>query len=331
MNYKKESFPIHQLATGEELSIHTYTFTGTKPGPDIYIQGNLHGPEIIGTPLLGMLINHIQNLDDIPGSITIVPCANPIAVQHVANNVQLGRWNQKNGNNWNRIFTIHKNFTTHQDYLDHYHALLENEDTSVEDKLAARLYLLSYKAQYVLDVHTTGCENINHLFTFKRSHSIFNELNADVHLETDPNDCSTTFDEAHIVPVLNEKEENWPHACTWEIHHHSHIDQKVLDLRFSQLLDWLNSLWKKEKSDKFPKHIIPFEKTKGLIAPIGGYYIWQHPVGTVVKEGEIYAHVYQPHSHTFTELKAKYDFIILGLYGIQAPSSGDEIAFIGLL
>jgi len=331
MNYQKKSYPITQLATGEELFIHTYTFHGSKPGQNIYIQANLHGPEIIGTPLLGMLIDYIQNLTDIPGNITITPCANPIAVQQAANNVHLGRWNPKNGNNWNRIFTIHNEFTTHEEYIDYYEQVLSDNTSSIEQKLAAQLYLISYQAEYVLDIHTTGCENVNHLFTFERSHNIFSELGAQIHLETDPKNCSITFDESHIVPVLNQKEENWPHACTWEIHHHSHISQKILDQRFTQLKNWLHKIWDNKKSTKSPEYIISFEKTQHLIAPIGGYYIWQNTAGTVIKKNEVYAHVYQPHSQTFIEIKAQKDFIILGIYGIQAPSSGDEIAFIGFV
>ncbi len=324
MKYQQTSYRVQQLATGEELFVHTYTFTSKIPGPTIYLQANLHGPEIFGTTLLGKIITFLQTKDNFPGTITLVPCANPVAVQTTEYNSQGGRWNNQNGNNWNRIFEINTPWKSpeHEKYF--YTQLLHSNNLSIENKLASTLKLLSYKSNYIIDIHTTGSKNENHLFVDEDSSPIFTPLEASVHILWEKDDAVGAFDESHILSHTKKE----THACTWEVHHHGDIDNEVLYQRFEQLTHWLESVWYRQ-SVIFPQpKKIKIKNTVHLVSEQAGYYTWKAKVGQRVERGEVYAHVYQPWNHTTVEMKAPKSFILLSTYGIGAIASGQQIAWI---
>ncbi len=323
MKYQKTSYPVQQLATGEKLFIHAYSFEGTLPGPSIYLQANLHGPEIFGTTLLGKIITFLEKRANFPGKIIVVPCANPVAVQVTEYNSQGGRWNVQNGNNWNRIFQINQSWNSREEEKQYYTNLLQSTNLSIENTLASTLKILSSTADYVIDIHTTGSKNENHLFVDDNSSSVFIPLGASVHILWDKENAVGAFDESHIFSHTVKQ----THACTWEAHHHGDIDSQVLQQRFEQLTDWLQSIWCKKIETKMPKQI-KITNTMHLVSEVGGYYTWTREVGEKIKQGEIYAHAYQPWTNTTIFLKAKKSFILLSTYGIGAIASGQQIGWI---
>ena len=240
MKFQKKTVTIQQLAHGETLAIQTHVFAGKKEGPTIYLQANLHGPEVFGTALLLELIEVLKKKKDIKGRVIIVPCANPTAVSQVAYNSMVGRWNPQSGANWNRIFS------------------LAGTGDSIEAKLAAALGSLSAGADYVLDIHTTGSANAEHLFTYPWMHETFAALGTPFHLELDPDEVVGAFDESHAQATV----------ATWEAHHHGDIDAVILKQRLSQLLNWLNSVWGQKYVAKSKPKI--FSKSTHLHAPIAG-------------------------------------------------------------
>jgi predicted deacylase len=329
MKLQKLSHPLQQLPTGEVLLIHSYTFTGSTPGATIYLQANLHGPEIFGTSLLGKLINYLEKLEDIPGKIIIVPCANPIGVQAVAYQSLIGRWNLRNGNNWNRIFPADLVFKSFEEQKHYYQNLLTSSNLSIEQKLASTLKLLSWDANYIIDIHTTGFENAPHIFTCAESSEIFSDL-AKIHLIFTKEDAMGAFDESHIFPFLETlPKEAIPQTCTWEVYHHNQIDETILEERFNKLISCLNTIWHNENHSKQPQPLVlPAKNSTHLVAQEAGYYSWQKAVGSLIKKGEIYATVYQPWHNQYINVKAEQDFILLGKYEAGAIPSGEEIAWI---
>ncbi len=331
MKYRKQTLVVQQLATGEILSVHVYIFQGSKPGPKIYLQGNLHGPEIFGTTLLGELIARLEKQPDIPGTITIVPVANPMAVQASAYNALVGRWNVHNGVNWNRIFNTHIPYSSLHEQKQYYENLLQTDNLSTENRLAATLKILSADATHVVDIHTTGTHNTPHVFTHALSSQVFYPLNAKVHIIWDKADAVGAFDESHVAPFLgNMPTSAIPHACTWEVYHHGENDWAVREERLEELWSWLQSVWSLEifKSTASPL-VFPVERTTHLVSEIGGYYTWKKQVGDMVNVGEEYASVYQPWHHKIVSLTAKNPFLIMSIYGVQAIGSGEQIAWIG--
>lgn len=327
MKYQKKSYKIQQLATGEELFIHTYTFSSNLSGPNIYLQANLHGPEIFGTALLGKIITFLETKNDFPGTITIIPCANPVAVQTTEYNSQGGRWNNQNGNNWNRIFEIQTPWKNREEEKDYYTQLLHSKNLSIENTLASTLKLLSYNSDYVIDIHTTGSKNENHLFVDDNSSPVFIPLGASIHIIWEKDEGVGAFDESHIVSHTKKQ----THACTWEVHHHGDIDNEVLEKRFGQLINWLESIWNKQNI-VFPQpQKIKIKNTTHLVSEQAGYYTWIAQVGQRIKKHEVYAQVYQLWNNTTVEIKAHKPFILLSTYGIGAIASGQQIGWIAYI
>lgn len=50
------TIPLQHLASGDRLFIQVYKFIGAKPGKKAYLQGNLHGAEIVGNAVIYQLI-----------------------------------------------------------------------------------------------------------------------------------------------------------------------------------------------------------------------------------------------------------------------------------
>ncbi|MBU6323189.1 succinylglutamate desuccinylase/aspartoacylase family protein [Patescibacteria group bacterium] len=108
---QRNQHPVQQLATGEKLSVTSYRFSSSQHGPKVYLQANIHGPEVLGTAVLTKLLPWLHEMEtkDMCGSVIVVPCANPMAVQQTAYNSMIGRWNGRSGMNWNRITPLSAN------------------------------------------------------------------------------------------------------------------------------------------------------------------------------------------------------------------------------
>ncbi|MBF2015379.1 MAG: succinylglutamate desuccinylase/aspartoacylase family protein [Rivularia sp. T60_A2020_040] len=330
MEYQKSSHPLQQISTGEILSIHAYTFTGSTSGATIYLQANLHGPEILGTAILGKLITRLEQANDIPGKVIIVPCANPIGVNAVGYNALVGRWNLHNGTNWNRIFTNHLAWKNLEEQKNYYQSKLTQSNLSIEKKLGATLKLLSWEATHVIDIHTAGSQSVPHLFTFEDSSQIFSYLGSKVHLILTKEYASGAFDESHVLPFIDTLPKDIiPKVCTWEVHNHSEIDNSVVLERFQQLWNCLSYIWGNEKKLEMhePSMFLANNATH-LVAPVAGYYSWQKQIGTNIKIDEVYATVYQPWHNQTLSIKAEREFILLGKYGIDAIAEGEQIGWI---
>ncbi len=317
MQYTKKSLPIQQLPTGETLAISVHTLESSLQGPTVYLQANLHGPEVFGTALLTTLVQALKKKRDMRGKVIIVPCANPMAVGHVAYNSMVGRWNPQSGTNWNRIFLKAGS-----------EGAQCQGNTSIESKLARTLTALSAHADYVLDIHTTGAISAEHLFTYEWMREDFAALSVPFLLLLEPDGADGAFDESHVVPFMNTlPKEALPKVATWEAHHHSHIDANVLKRRLAQLLTWLDSV---VGSGEPHPSVDPqvFKKSTHLHAPHAGFYSWLKKPGNRVEMGEIYAEVYQPTTAATIKLRAPFPFTLLGIYGVAATPAHEQIAWI---
>ncbi|MCB9798379.1 succinylglutamate desuccinylase/aspartoacylase family protein [Candidatus Nomurabacteria bacterium] len=327
MKHTKKTINIQNLPTGDQLRLHAYVFNGDIPGPHIYLQANLHGPEIFGVPLLGRVIQYLQNVKTFPGKITVVPCANPVGVQSVAYNALVGRWNPLTGKNWNRIFSVDQVFKTFEEQKHYYQKLLAQENISVEQRFAAELKILSYDAHYVIDIHTTGYKSINHLFTHKSARHCFQKLGPHVQILWEKQNAYGAFDESCVIPFLDTGEDV-PKACTWEVSHHSVIEVSEMEDRFKRLVSWIESIWNKQQEKNEQVLTVPMESAQELFVSQGGYILWSAIPGQTVQTGKLYAQIYEPQTNTFTDLLAPFSFLLVSQYGIGAVSQGSPIAWI---
>ncbi len=334
MTSKQELLQIQELCTGENLYIASYHFQGGLLGPTIYIQANLHGPEIFGTALLGKIMQRLEILDNFPGQIIIVPCANPMGVQSASYNSLVGRWNLQNGTNWNRIFETNQKWTSRKEKTEYYQKQLGRPNLAIEKKLAAALHLLSQNADFVLDIHTAASESINHLFTYPKQLPNFADLGPHLCVLLSEQSTDGAFDESHVVPFAGLLDVGkLPKVSTWEASNHNITHSETLIEREKQLWNWLCEIWgwkDKKISLQLPEPLVlGIENCGTLVSPVGGYYIWEKEIGQSIKKDEIYASVYNPQANKFTKLKAIADFLLVGKYSIGAIAEGQEIASVG--
>ena len=324
MQYTKKTTLLQTLASGDELTISTYTFTGSLAGPQIYLQANLHGPEILGTVILSQIIKKIEMLDDIIGSVVIVPCANPIGVNASGYNSMGGRWNVHNGQNWNRIFYGKADWSSFEQEKAHFESVLERPNLSIEKKLASILSLESNGADYIVDIHTTGYQSMPHIFTSIGSESTFAYLESQFCFSSRPTTRGDSFFGAKTKTFTGFPEDQAvPKGCTWEAGSHNIIPKNHLETQTNKMWNWLNYIWGNIPNIETATQ--PFKTTQlfTIHSQYGGYYVFQKEVGEDAKMGEVYAICYNPSSGETQEVVAEYDFRLFAIYGTGAIGDGE--------
>lgn len=312
MNTHIMKHQIQTTVTGDSISLTSFTFSNGS-GPKVYLQGNLHGPEIFGTALLVKLIQYLSKNPIISGTLTIVPQANPFGVQSQMYGMIYGRWNTQTGNNWNRIFS-------------------KPEGDSMEAILARALIFLAKDHDIVLDIHTSGAETVPYIFTSKEASDVFSELGGLYHILYDESDYYGAFDET--MWKLGKEGEKKVLAATWEASSHIALNEKDLDARFEDLLHFLSSLGivsKQKKTSLYEPKLVSMKQAQYLFSPYAGYVTWVKSVGEIVQTGEVYANVYESWSGEIKCLRAKIPMVILSKGTLQAVSGGQEIGNVVVL
>jgi uncharacterized protein len=329
MTFTHTTHPVQQRPSGEVYAIHAYHLEGSRPGPRIYIQANVHGPEICGTAVLLQLMHDLEKLPDCKGRITIVPSANPVGLNQVTYNGMIGRYNVQSGINWNRIFSVPRTFASEAEDRTYWQERRDSANRSVEAVLAAELRLLAAGAEYVLDIHTTGVACAEHLFTFSWMHDTYARLGTPFHIEIPADSPVGAFDESMVLPYLATLGKDLaPKAATWEIHHHGHVDAAVVAARVVQLKRWIAAVQGTVTAPTVETQPRRFTDGVHLNAPLAGYYEWHAAIGAEVPKGAVYARVYQPWIGTWIDAEAPFAFVLLGQYGVGAQAEGEQIAYV---
>lgn len=227
MQPKIQTIHLCRLCSGDTLALQAYHFRG-KPGKKVYIQGNLHGAEIIGNVVINHLYDWLTaiNPENLYGEICLVPGCNPMGMNQRAHFYNPGRYNSYDGQDWNRIFQDYTldppaltdfaktyfeadltTITEHyfQKIKTHFQEAIQDRDQSsyvpYPVKYQQILQSLCLDAHTVIDIHSSSNQGIDYLFTFpgqeKATHYFL--LEAAIRVE-DP--TGFTFDEAFIKPWL---------------------------------------------------------------------------------------------------------------------------------
>jgi len=299
-------YKLQKLVSGDTLHITSFTFTGKQSGPRVYLQGNLHGPEIFGTALLVKLIHYLETVSDIQGTLTIVPQANPIGVQAQTYGMIHGRWNAQTGNDWNRIFS-------------------KTQGDGIEAVLARTLITLAQDHDVVLDIHTSGTHALPHAYVSDASKNTFDALGCAYHIVYGHEDYYGAFDET----LLKIRETQGKHisTATWEASSHISLHEHDLEEQLEHLKQFLISfgMLEGEKKPLQPIKKIAMRKVRWLTSPKAGYITWKKSVGELIQKSEQYAHVYESWSGKVEHLCAPYTMTFLSLGTLQAISEGHVI------
>ena len=89
--------PVVLLANGQQLTFATHVLRGAKPGPTVGILSGLHGDEFSTAELVLSLVDLI-NLDDLAGTLLLVPMANTMAFETATRSTTI------DAANLNRVF-----------------------------------------------------------------------------------------------------------------------------------------------------------------------------------------------------------------------------------
>ncbi len=107
IQFERRDIPLRRLASGTQVSIPTFRFTGDD-GPRVYIQANIHGPEIAGCGAIYEIVKFLHAQESLHGTVTLVPSINPIGLDTKIMGLQVGYMdlNDPSVANWNRIYPL---------------------------------------------------------------------------------------------------------------------------------------------------------------------------------------------------------------------------------
>lgn len=236
IRFERQNLLLRTLASGARLEVPIFRFIGDSGGKNVYIQANIHGPEIAGIGAAHRLIDLLHQESAIHGTITIVPSINPVALDSKINGMQVGYadLNETVVGNFNRIYQLlvaDKNpadpeeaqkvgiddFVTkhlHSDeatIVHEFHAALKRAlaDTRLKRgreglrfglKLALIIQELAADAHYIIDLHTAGIAQY-HIFSFEESLASVPYFGIPAVIQL-PDDFIGVFDEAMILPWI---------------------------------------------------------------------------------------------------------------------------------
>ncbi len=228
MNPTISTIPIQQLTSGDRISLQVYKFVGSQPGKKAYLQGNLHGCEIVGNAVIHQFIDFLSTLDDtqLTGEIWLVPVCNPASTNQRSHFFATGGFNPYDGQDWNRIFWDYEkecddledfaqsqlNFDTDEirnNYLARIQSTLKQhlQDCYSQRGLPFRhiyryqLQSLCIDANYVIDIHSSTNQGLDFLYGFYSREESAKDFLFDygIVMHEDEYD-GDAFDEAFIKP-----------------------------------------------------------------------------------------------------------------------------------
>lgn len=357
MEWTLNEYPIKELATGEELSLKTYTVKG-KPGPHIHIQASVHGAELQGNAVILQLMD-LLNSTQINGSITFIPLANPYATNNKHGTYTYGRYNPVTGDNWNRNyvdiirasqFDI-KNFVDENSNLpwhelklvykakldeifNQYIAnLIETRKLSENNKLNLLLQHLASQADGILDLHT-GPVATRYLYAAEYEEEVAYYLKFKHNLII-PNEFGGAMDESAFMPwvhlmnaLKNQGRDITPdvESFTLEFGSEETFQMHAASKDVESIVNYLKYKGVLEGNpDKVDSHSCLLKNYKTIYSPKGGLVDYHFEPGQRFIKGDTLASFYNlknidpkdPIASSRSTVKAEQDGIIIN----RCPSS----------
>lgn len=312
---EKTSLTVAQLANGQTLSIPIYRLGAGNNGPKVYIQANVHGAEVQGNAVIFHLLEQLTQLP-LNSDITLVPLANPLAVNHKCGEFTLGRFDPVTGTNWNRVYQDNSDLAINlakqgQDWPAE--RLVSELRTqlidAIDQKLASpfgitsgqqtmlQLQRMAHQADIVLDLHT-GPISSRHLYCPEYLKDYAKTFNIE-HVLFIPDGFAGAMDEACFCPwwaltqELAKTGREFPvavDAFTVELGSQEYLN---LDEAYDDALSILSYLQCKGvfTSDQFrPKAMTRYgchlKDYKAVFAPSGGLVQYNAPLGQILDAGQ---------------------------------------------
>lgn len=344
MKYKKETISIQKLPSGDDLSIKVYKFYG-KGKKKVYVQANIHGPELTGILVAKKLISYIKKNRGDFAEFIIVPSCNPMGLNSQFLSQQTGYVNQLTGKNWNRIYpdlSTGINFPEKGKIsIGTYKKLLIknlNKKLAIcedlETKLGLALLKLSFDADIVIDLHTAWGKAPHYIYAYPDQFEQVKHFKIGNVFLLDTHEFLGVFDEANLYPYfkLKDKISNFElpkQVFTLELGNDCSLEPENIDLGFEELKSYLNA-----------QDVLPGSSTLNAptnfdiclqkdyvyyFAPTGGLLIWTKAPGEYFKKGEILGSIYEIESEKATFVKGKHDGKMMIQFNAHAIHQGQQI------
>jgi predicted deacylase len=240
MDFTLTKVRMRTLASGNELIIPVYRFRGDA-GKKVYIQANIHGPEVAGVAALYRLIPLLCQEKAIHGEITVAPSINPVGFDQKFNGLQVGYVdpNEYVVGNFNRTYqmlvrskpaddepvdpedpkkVILEEFVASHMKSDSatirkdFHAELQAALTDLKAKkgrtgmrhglkLALTAQEMAFDADCVIDLHTDA-RGLYYGYSYAENLASFRTFHVPLLIHLSPDDWDGVFDEAFMLPWI---------------------------------------------------------------------------------------------------------------------------------
>jgi len=226
LNWNQTLIPLTHSVDGQAIELNKFELVSEQDGPRLYLQSGVHGAELQGHLVIQELIKQLPDLLH-KGSVTCIPCANPIGLNHKIGEFTAGRYHPVSRENWNRNYLELPSAGT-KDIWNWESILSQMQQTnwvelfrnycievlsqkldseknkyslSLAKKLAWTLQLEALKADLMLDLHT-GPRSARYIYTadFTASKSV--DLGFEYSIVIPP-EFGGAMDEACFMPWVH--------------------------------------------------------------------------------------------------------------------------------
>ena len=345
---------------GTQLSFQVQRFGVPGSGPKVYIQGALHAdevPALLVTQQLSRKLVALEVSGHLMGEVVLVPFANPIGLgQHVLSQHH-GRFDLRDGGNFNRGYVELANEVAadlrgaltqdvaantaliRQAFRDR---VARQVATTPTQDLKNKLLAMAVDADMVLDLHC-DTDAVMHLYALTPQSVQAEQLGAAIGaqavlLATESGDCP--FDEACTRPwlVLQEKFPEFPIAlacfgATVELRGDTDTSHVFAEQDAQGLIAFLGQHGVLNLGSGAPTggkeplcKPTPLSGSEPITAPHAGVVVFHRAPGDRVAAGDVIADVVNPVNGDVTPVRCKSDGLLYARCGSRWASSGKRLA-----
>ncbi len=354
--------PLRSPSLGQHTTLSSLHFGASGSGPKVYIQASLHAEELPGMLTayhLRTLLEAADAAGQIHGHIVLVPMANPVGAGQRLQHKPMGRFELNTGENFNRHYP---DFFTHisaevlptlgsdaqanvalvRQAMRRY---LEQWQTDTElASLRRQLLLLSFDADYVLDLHC-DCEAVLHFYC---EEACWPQLAPLAHylqsraILLAKNSGSSPFDESlsgvwwRLAEALAASGSTapLPQAClstTVELRGEAQVEHGLAAQDAQAIANYLRhiSVLRDTPAAALPSpacDATPLAGSETLYAPVPGLVVFAAEPGQQLRAGDLVAEVIDPIAHTAQRVCAGVDGLLYARIRDRYVTTGCELA-----
>jgi len=359
---QRHDHPLRSPSLGRHTTLSSLHFGTPGSGPKVYIQASLHAEELPGMLTAYHLRPLLEAADaqaQIHGEVVLVPMANPVGAAQRLQHKPMGRFEFNTGENFNRHYpdffarisaevlpTLGQdasvNVTLVRQAMRRY---LEQWQTDTElASLRRQLLLLSFDADYVLDLHC-DCEAVLHFYCeegcWPQLAPLAHYLQSRAILLA-KNSGSSPFDESlsgvwwRLAEALAASGSTapLPQAClstTIELRGEAQVEHSLAAQDAQAIANYLRHIGVLHDAPAAapPSALCdatPLAGSETLYAPVPGLVVFAAEPGQQLRAGDLVAEVIDPLAHTARRVCAGVDGLLYARIRDRYVTTGCELA-----